>query len=384
MFKVYNTQFNVASDLKNFFKNVVNNISKPHLKLIPYIILGMIQAESIVTSDIVKKLKGDFSFVQPFSNIRRLERFFNNPKFNIYYFYDCIIKYVISNFKSKNNNIYIAFDHMYCRDDFTILLFSLRIGKQGIPLWFRCFKGMENPEAFKTQLILDGISYTYNLFKDKKYNLIFLADRWFPNTQTLSFIDSIGATYCVRARNNLSIRINDFEYADTIGSIADIEPFLTKSKFFDNVTITKNDFHTKLAVSKSESHNEPFFILTNGNTRDAIKHYGYRFGSIEFIFKNQNLMASILKILKCVTCIPLKLSSGLMCVALLWLTILGADYSKNKNHFKNFLKINYSKKNGLCHKRTFSIFNTGLFYFNLAFESSRKATIKCNFLLYDI
>ena len=28
---------------------------------------------------------------------------------------------------------HIAFDHMYCRDKFTILLFSLRIGKQRYP-----------------------------------------------------------------------------------------------------------------------------------------------------------------------------------------------------------------------------------------------------------
>ena len=75
---------------------------------------------------------------------------------------------------------------------------------------------------------------------------------------------------------------------------------------------------------------------------------------------------------------------GLVCIALLWLTILGADYSKNKNHFKHYLKIRYSKKNGSNSKRCFSLFNTGLLYFNLAFCCSKYATIKCNFLLYDI
>lgn len=75
---------------------------------------------------------------------------------------------------------------------------------------------------------------------------------------------------------------------------------------------------------------------------------------------------------------------GLMCVALLWLTILGSDYSKNKNHFKNYLKIKYSRKNGSNSKRSFSLFNTGLMYFNLAFCCNQYAVIKCNFLLYDI
>ena len=93
----------------------------------------------------------------------------------------------------------------------------------------------------------------------------------------MNYIDSINATYCIRAKSNVSIEINDFKDSDLIGYISHIEPFLSKSKFFDDITITKNKFKTKLAVSKSDTHAEPLFILTNGNTREAIKHYGYRF-----------------------------------------------------------------------------------------------------------
>ena len=131
MNKLYNTQDNLASNLSKFFKNVIPDISKPNLKIIPYIILGMIQSESVVTPDIVKTFKGDFSYVNPFSSIRRLERFFNNHNFNVYDFYDSIIQHVISFYNLKN--VYISFDHMFCRDSFTIFLISLRIGKQRNP-----------------------------------------------------------------------------------------------------------------------------------------------------------------------------------------------------------------------------------------------------------
>ena len=124
MFKLYNTQASIASTLSKFFKNIIPNISKPQLKIIPFIILGMIQSESVVTTDIVKTLKADFSLVSPFSSIRRLERFYNNSSFDIYLFYNYIIRHVISNFKSKNPNVYISFDHMYCRNSFTIFLNS--------------------------------------------------------------------------------------------------------------------------------------------------------------------------------------------------------------------------------------------------------------------
>ena len=129
MNKLYNTQKNLASDLAKFFKKV-SNVTKPQLKIIPYIILGMIEAESVVTADIVKKLKGNFLKVFPASTTRRLERFFNNPKFNVYKFYDEIIREVIKNYKINKKEIHITMDHMYCRDDFTVLVFSKRLGKQ--------------------------------------------------------------------------------------------------------------------------------------------------------------------------------------------------------------------------------------------------------------
>ena len=148
MVKLYNTQANLASDLSIFFKNVVPNISKPHLKIVPYIILGMVQSESVVTPDIVKTFKGDFSFVNPFSSIRRLERFFNNTNFNVYNFYDAIIKHVISNYKLKNKNVYISFDHMFCRDSFTIFLISLRIGKQRHSSLVSLFQRQQRSQRF--------------------------------------------------------------------------------------------------------------------------------------------------------------------------------------------------------------------------------------------
>ena len=86
MFKLYNTHVEVSRDLSHYFKNVCPNLSKPQLKIISPIILGMIEAESAVTTDIVKKFRGDFSYVAPSSNVRRLERFFNNPKFDVYSF----------------------------------------------------------------------------------------------------------------------------------------------------------------------------------------------------------------------------------------------------------------------------------------------------------
>ena len=100
------------------------------MKLLPYIILGMIEAESVVTMDIVKKLKGNFTKVFASSTERRLERFFNNKKFDVYKVYEEIIKMAMSRHKKNKKEIYVTMDHMFCRDDFTMLVFSMKIDKQ--------------------------------------------------------------------------------------------------------------------------------------------------------------------------------------------------------------------------------------------------------------
>lgn len=74
----------------------------------------------------------------------------------------------------------------------------------------------------------------------------------------------------------------------------------------------------------------------------------------------------------------------LTCFAQLWLTILGIDYSLRKNSYRNYFKLRHSKKNGKNNLRTTSLFNTGLTFFNLAFETSHYVTLRCDFVLYDV
>lgn len=82
----------------------------------------------------------------------------------------------------------------------------------------------------------------------------------------------------------------------------------------------------------------------------------------------------------------------IMNVALLWLTIIGAEYSKSGNTISRFFKIPYSKRvtsgcsnnNHANYKRSYSIFNTGLILFNLVYESPHYYNLKFNFKLYDV
>ena len=82
MNKVYNSQEEIVSEIKEILLKSNPNIRKTQLKIIPYIIIGMLISESSVASDIAKTLKDDFSLVQHESVIKRIKRLFKNKLFD--------------------------------------------------------------------------------------------------------------------------------------------------------------------------------------------------------------------------------------------------------------------------------------------------------------
>lgn len=147
MSKLYNTQEDFAINFNKFVLNIYPKVRKTQLNIIPYILFGMTKAESSVASDIARELEDKFDFVQHDSNVKRIRRFYNNKLFDGENFYDALIKHVIFNYKKKHKDfrVHIIIDHMFSHDNYTTLMMSMRVGKQGIPLWFRSFKGQMMP-----------------------------------------------------------------------------------------------------------------------------------------------------------------------------------------------------------------------------------------------
>lgn len=137
-------------------------------------------------------------------------------------------------------------------------------------------------------------------------------------------------------------------------------------------------------MGRTNGTDDPWILVTNGDVNKAVKHYSYRFGAIEFHFKNTkfngfNLEKTKIKKLSAFTGISLIVN-----IATLFLTILGADYCKTKGHYSKKLKIRDTKKtksNNII--RIISLFNLGLTIFKKTYNSFINFKIKCNFILYD-
>lgn len=384
---LYNTQEKIASEISNFLKIINPDIRKTQLNIIPYILIGMINAESSVTGDIAKELKNNFSKIQYDSVTKRIRRFFNNKLFDPYEFYEKIIKYVIANYKIKHedNTIHIVFDHMYSKDNYTVLLFSMRVGKQGIPLLFKCFNGIRESDAFTDVTICNCIKTVSNYFKDTNFNLVFLADRWFNSEAILSTIKELNHTFCIRIKSNLKVRIFDNKENHYIYKYTgDLTGKKYGGKYYNDVYLFENStFKTNIVISKYNGIDEPWIIVTNSEPNRAIKRYGYRFGAIECIFKNQKSNGFYIEKINNASLKSFTSMYSLVCFCVLYLTILGADYSKNTSCYKN-TKIETHKKYKNIKKRIISLFNTGLILFKRAYNSTIYIRIPFNLKLYDI
>ena len=88
MNKLYNNQSNITSEFKNFFKQTIPNIRKTQLNIIPAIIFGMISSESVVSLDIAKSLNDELKYAKFDSVVKRINRFWNNPIFDAFSFWD--------------------------------------------------------------------------------------------------------------------------------------------------------------------------------------------------------------------------------------------------------------------------------------------------------
>ena len=148
MNKLYYNQNFIASKLITFFSIISLKLSKPNLKMLAFSIISLIHSESVVTADLANSFNSALSSNNTSSIQKRFWRFFNNKNVNIYDTYNSIVNYIISNINNvRHNELIVSMDHMFIKDNFVVLMFSLKIDSQSIPLWFSLERTSSNPHS---------------------------------------------------------------------------------------------------------------------------------------------------------------------------------------------------------------------------------------------
>lgn len=392
MSKLYDNYYTFVNNFRSFFSNFSNK--KTFLNFLPNFLFGMINSESITLSEVALSIVPLHDDILLDSIEKRCSRFLNNPNFNVHPIFDSVINDVFSRFKSSHpeiNRFFISFDHMFVEEKHTVLMFSLRIGKQGVPLYFKVFPGKHEKnhgDAFKSKNINAGILYCHNLIKFYFPNaeIIFLADRWFGNLFNLmKYIDDLGDIFVFRTKKNMKVYFFDKKEGHKIWIPVDKLPhYVHRSELYYDLEFTYSKYIYNLAYCQSKNHKESWLLITNGKPKMAKTFYGYRFGSIEFIFKSQKTNGFYMEETRILNPHAFENLYSLICIANLYLTCLGTEITKNNSCYKHLgfrvTRVN-SKTNN--HYRAKSRFRSGIILFKLALNSSKYYRIPFSFTLYD-
>lgn len=380
MSKSYNKKTLLSSPNINIFNNLLDKsisfapyFSLSFLKFISFISTSLLKSESIIFSDLA-------SIIAPLKNIslhsaeKYITRSLNNLDYDFHHFYFKFVESLMSSFKIKHDDhkVIISLDHMYVEDHFTILMFTLRLGKSGIPLWFQEFD-YHDRDAYVFPIFKDAIKTCHDLVKlnNPDAKIKFLADRCFGNhIKILDYINILSDTYDFRAKNSLLTLIMDKkEHHKIWKNLKELDSYVYKSKFYPHSIITRNyRFETNIVISPSFNHKEPLYLLTNDDMDNAVKDYMKRFSGIEFTFKNQKTNGHFLEETQIDDLYAFSNLYACLCFAQTLLTILGIDYSKNSNCYKK-IKIKTTKKVKGKRIRIYSYFHVGLLIIKFVMNS---------------
>ncbi len=374
----------IYNNLLIFFLDFSYSFPLDFLKFLPLYSLAIAFKESVITSDLA-------SFIAPKLNINLdsakidINRFLSNINNDFYFFFEEFISRIISTYKIKHpdKRIHISIDHGDIEDRFTVLMFTLKIGKQGIPLFFRVFP-YHDEKAYSFSLFQEGIDFCHNLFKsiDPECEIIDLFDRfWATHFKLMNYIDSLGDTYCIRTKGNTTVFYFDEKEGHTIRTtVSKLPSKVYHSTSYEDIEFSKKRHKMNLAISSSHNHKETFYILTNGDPKRAIKDYSYRFGSIEFFFKAIKTNGFFLEETQIKDLYSFTSLYTCLCISHILVTMLGIDYSKNSNCYK--YKINNVRIVNGKRRKDYSFFHVGLILLQAALDGIVK--IFRRMILYDV
>jgi hypothetical protein len=372
-----NNQEYITAELEKMLYEVLS-ISSKRLKNLVYIVIGIILAKSVLISDISEKLKDCYTDATEESKIKRIYRFFSTFIIRSDYLYYNFIEEVLKNYVKRTNNkrIVIIFDHTTLDDRFVILQFSLRVGKRAIPLWYKIFGYKEKGnKSFKH--VKQGINELNEILSSYDYEVLLLADRGFKSVDLFKFIDNLGWQYCIRCTNDVHVKI---EGKNKINYLRDIKPIKNIVKKYNEVYLTAEKYKCNLAVCKDKDSDDVWYLITNMDSKKAVTEYKKRF-DIEEMFRDLKSNGFNMEGTWTNDQVYFENLYLCLCIAYTWMVVLGADCSKNKK--SKIIGATKKLKNKIV--RIYSLFSSGLTWFNRCYDSDRnKYNLKTNFILYDI
>lgn len=352
-------------------------LSEANIKNLVAVIIGIICSRSVLLSKIAEELKDEYSKGNELSKIKRITRFLKSKSFNAETVYFYFLQHFFEQFKTESSKMLVIIDHTTIFKKFTVLQFSLRFSGRAIPLCFRIFL-YKDKQGKSFEEVKEGLRDIEALFRPYNFKVTILADRWFRSIDLFKFIDQeLKWKYCIRSTGNTLVNIDNNK---KILKLGDIKPKGTIKRCYKQVSITKEKYVCNLGVASLAGKSDKWYIITNDNPLQAILDYSKRF-DIEELFRDLKSNGFNMEDTQTNDLIYFKNLYLCLCIAYIWMIILGKTVSKNKKSKElGATRITGERKI----TKIYSYFMMGLKWFKKSYYSDRRAYyLRFDFSLYN-
>jgi hypothetical protein len=241
-----------------------------------WIVVGILQSESIALSKIATHIPGE---TQAESRVTTIRRWLKNFHVDVWSFYKPVLEHALEDWTSETANI-ILDGVMVAGDRWQILRLSLEHGHRAIPIGWVVVPGTGIPSVEKLEKMLTRAA---EFLRPRVKEVKFLADRGFRDCDWAQLCQKLGWHYDIRTANNTIVTLKDGRCC----SIAELGVQKGQRGYFQDILFTQE---AKLCANLSvtwtegdEKHPPELLAVVSDQTacRARLREYGVRMDTEE-------------------------------------------------------------------------------------------------------
>jgi DDE family transposase len=260
-----------SQQLYNRIAKTIEEVVTPkhirHLTNLIWIVVGIVQQQSVAMSQIAQSIAGE---TQAESRVAKIRRWLKNSKIDVWTFYQPILCRVLKGWRGADITLTID-GTMVFGDRFQIFRLSLLHGCRAIPIGWKVIPGKGNTRVE----CLEGIfRQAAEFLQPRVRSVTLLGDRGFRDCDWAQLCLELGWNYIIRLTANTTVWLEQ----GLICRIDELGVRVGKPRFFQNVSVTLAEKVTaNLSVTWTEDKKELLALISNKPANRArLRHYGLR------------------------------------------------------------------------------------------------------------
>jgi len=238
-----------------------------HMKTLAWMVTGLLLSDKISLTAWVPFIKSSAQYAQ--STVRRLARWLNNERIEVYELYGPLIQAALADWGDQR--LRLALDTSLLWNKYCIVRISVIYRGRAVPLVWTVLEHRSSSVAYTAYA--DLLDLAARLLP-ADCTVLFLADRGFADTQLLQHLRRLGWHWRIRIKGNFQVC-----YQGRTCKLKDVKLAQGEAQFWQQVWVTQDYYGpVHLALARPNGLRECWYVLSDEPTSaDTFAEYGERF-----------------------------------------------------------------------------------------------------------